>query len=155
VIRRATAAAAAAAAMVLIAPSSVAAVTESSISVKAPKTVKPGKTFTLIADVTFDSRLYNPPYTYLAAGVWRHRGDDPCLKAVPVDRPGWKLLLDHDYDPAVDDPDSLLELSTSLKLQKTGTYRWCGYVYTIEGDILSGETYHPVARGQAKTSVRR
>lgn len=153
--RRAIAAAAAAVAMVLLAPSSVAAVTDSSISVQAPKTVKPGKTFKVIADVTFDPRLYNPPYTYLAAGVWQHRGDDPCLKAVPVDRRGWKLRLDHDYDPDIDDPDNLLELSASLKLTKTGTYRWCGYVYTIEGDILSGETYHPVARAQAKTSVRR
>jgi hypothetical protein len=154
--RRAFAAAAAAAAMVLLATSSAAAVTDSSMSVQAPKTVKPGKTIALTAVVIFDARLHNPPYTYLKAGVWQHRGDDRCLKAVPVDRAGWKELIHHDFYPDVDSSDgSPLELSASVRLKKTGTYRWCGYIYTVESDSYLSETYHPVVRAQARTSVRR
>ena len=154
--RRALAAAAAAAAMVLVASSSAAAVTDSSISVHAPRTIKPGKTIRLSAVVTFDARLHTPPSTYLKAGVWQHRGDAPCLKAVPVDRSGWKLLLHHDFYPEGDDSDdNPLELSKSVKLKRTGTYRWCGYVYTVESDMYLSETYHPVVRAQAMTTVKR
>ncbi len=142
--------------MVLLAPSSAAAVTDSSISIHAPKTVKPGKMFELAAVATFDARLHNPPYAYLKAGVWQHRGTDACLKAVPVDRSGWKLLIHYDFYPEGDESDdNPLELSTSLKLKRTGTYRWCGYVYTVEPDMYLTETYHPYARAQGTTSVRR
>lgn len=154
--RRALAAAAATAAMVLFAPSSAVAVTDSSISVQAPKTVKPGRAFTVSAVATFDSRLHTPPSAYLKAGVWQHRGDDPCLKAVPVDRAGWKELIHYDFYPEGDaSDDSPLELSASVQLKRTGTYRWCGYVYTVESDSDLSETYHPVVRAQARTSVRR
>ena len=141
--------------MTLLAPSSAAAVTDNWIGVAAPKTVKPDKSFKLVAVATFDSRVHDPPYAYLKAGVWQHRGDDSCLKAVPVDRSGWKLLIHYDFYPEGDDSDDYpVEFTKSLK-RKAGTYRWCGYVYTIEYDSSGNVSYHPKARAQAKTIVER
>lgn len=152
--RRATTAAAVAAAIVLLAPSSAVAVVDNSIGLHAPKTAKPDKKFTLTAVATFDSRVHSPPYAYLKAGVWQHRGDDDCLKAVPVDRSGWKLLIHYDFYPAGDGSDDYpVEFTKTLK-RKAGTYRWCGYVYTIEYDSFGNASYHAKARDQAKTSVR-
>lgn len=87
--RRATAAAAAVA-LAILAPSSVAALTEvdgSSIGVQAPKTAKPDKKFEFTVTMAFDDADI-PPNGYLAAGVWQHRGDDSCLKAVPMKSSG-------------------------------------------------------------------
>lgn len=157
---RATAAAAAAVALALIAQPSVAAVTDvddSSISLQAPKTAKPGKKFEVSADITFDHADI-PPYAYLAAGVWQHQGDDRCPKAVPMDssgedKPGWNELYQGTWYPE-DDADYSYGWRTFVK-RTSGTYRWCGYVYTIQSDgTMFGEAYRPVARAQAKTTVK-
>lgn len=70
------------------------------------------------------------------------------------EKPGWKNIYGYDYYPEIDGDDYLLEWDTHLK-RKTGTYRWCGYVHTVESDgTLWGQAYHPVARDQAKTVVK-
>jgi hypothetical protein len=161
--RRATAAAAVAAALVVLAPSSVAAVTEvdgSSINIHAPKTAKPGKKFDFTVNMAFDAADV-PAYGYLKAGEWQHRGDDACPKAVPMkssgeDKSGWKNIDTYDYYPDVDGDNYLLQWDTHLK-RKAGTYRWCGYVYTIQSDgamPVPGQIYTTVDRDQAKTIVK-
>jgi hypothetical protein len=147
-------------ALVILAPSSVAALAQadgSSIGVQAPKTAKADKKFEFTVTMGFDDADV-PAYGYLAAGVWQHRGDDSCLKGVPMkssgaDKSGWKKIYGYDYYPDEDGADYLIEWATHLK-RRSGTYRWCGYVYTIESDgTLFGSTYTPVARDQAKTVV--
>lgn len=161
--RRATAAAAVAAALVVLAPSSVAAVTEvdgSSISIKAPKTAKPAKKFDFTVNMAFDAADI-PSWGYLVAGVWQHRGDDACPKAVPLkssgaDKSGWKNIYRYDYDADNDGDGYLLEWDSQLK-RKAGTYRWCGYMYTLESDgamPVPGYIYTTVDRDQATTVVK-
>ena len=149
---------AAAAAMTLLAPSAAAAFTNNWIGIGAPKSVKAGKAFPLKASASFDSRLYAPPRTYLAAGVWRHAGDEPCLKAVPIERSGWKLIGNtYTFYPRGDASDdySAEFLDTTMRLKSPGAYRWCGYVYTIEYDARANPSYHPKARSDVLTRVRR
>lgn len=48
-----------------------------------------------------------PPWGYLSAGTWQHRGDKPCPPAVPMtrhleDQTGWKSIDGYDYDPEND-----------------------------------------------------
>lgn len=155
---------AAAAALVLLAPPSLAAAAEvaevdgSSIGLHAPKTAKPGKKFDLVVTMAFDAADI-PPYGYLIAGAWQHRGDDACPKAVPLKssgevRSGWKNLYEYDYDPDWDGDQYELEWDTHLT-RKPGTYRWCGYAYTSVSDgSMWGQAYATVARVQAKTIVR-
>lgn len=159
--RRATAALLAAA-LVLLASSSVAAVTEvdgSSISLHAQKTAKPGKKFDVSVSMAFDSADI-PPYGYLKAGAWQHSGGDPCPIAVPLkssgeNKSGWKRIYGYDYYPSLDGDFYHLGWDAHLK-RKTGTYRWCGYMYTVESDgSMWGQAYATVARDQAKTIVKK
>lgn len=158
--RRATAVASAAA-LALLVPSSVAAVAEvdgSSISLHAQKTAKSGKKFDFNVNMAFDAADI-PPYGYLKPGVWQHRGDAPCPKAVPMkssgaDRSGWKNIYGYDYYPSIDGDNYRLGWDTHLK-RKAGSYRWCGYMYTIASDgTMWGQAYTTVARDQARTIVK-
>lgn len=151
------AALAAAAVATLLAPPSAAAFTDNWIGIAAPKAVKAGKAFTLKASASFDSRLYAPPAAYLAAGVWRRSGDEPCLKAVPMDRRGYTEVRRHDFYPTGTSADdySVEFLVERLRLKSPGEYRWCGYVYTTEYDARANPSYHPKARTTALTRVGR
>lgn len=150
--------------LALLQPMAASAVTDvdgSTIGLHAPKTAKPGKTFWLSADIAFDSAEDSPPTTYLSAGVWQHRGDAPCRKAVPMDElgqdlAGWVELYQTTWFPE-DDADEAYTWDQPLR-RKVGTYRWCGYVYTTD-EVFSGgayhATFHVLDRAQARTQVAR
>lgn len=129
------------------------------IGIAAPKTAKPGKAFKVRASASFDPRRYAPPRRYLAAGVWRHRGDDPCARSVPIDRRGWTQVGNvMTFMPrgGPSDAYSFDLLDTTVTLRATGAYRHCGYVYELR---YSGTSYKPeygvLATSSALTRVRR
>lgn len=128
------------------------------IGIGAPKSAKAGRPFALKASASFDPRRYAPPRRYLAAGVWLHRGDDPCPHALPIERRGWTLVGKHDFYPRGDSSDELsIEfIDAKVTLRSAAAHRHCGYVYEIR---YSGRSSHPSyvvkARASALTVVRR
>ena len=129
------------------------------IGVATPKSAKPGKAFKVTARASFDPRRHAPPRRYLAAGVWRHRGDDPCSRSVPIDRRGWTQVGNvATFMPRGGPSDAYAFdlLDTTVTLRVTGAYRHCGYVYELR---YSGTSYKPdygvLATSSALTRARR
>lgn len=128
------------------------------ISVNAARSAKTGKPFTLKAAASFDPRRYAPPRRYLAAGVWRHRGDDRCPRSIPIDRRGWTQVGREDFYPrgGLADELSIQFLDTKVTLRAAGAHRHCGYVYEIRYSGSSSKPdYGVLAKSSALTIVRR
>ena len=130
------------------------------IGIYAPKSAKTGKPFPLKAYASFEPRRYAPPRRYLAAGVWRHRGDDPCPRALPIDRRGWTQVGRLDFYPhpsgGLADELSTEFVDTKVTLRAAGAHRHCGYTYEINySGTSSTPSYAVKARASALTTVRR
>lgn len=128
------------------------------IGVSAPKSARTGRPFALKASASFDHRRYAPPRRYLAAGVWRHRGEDPCPRAVPIERKGWARVGTLDFYPRGGLADELSTefVDTRVALRTPGIHRHCGYVYEIRYSGSSSiPSYAVQARDSAVTTVRR
>lgn len=139
-------------------PASHAASPADWIGVAAPKRAKVGKPFALQASASFDWRRYAPPRRYLAAGLWRHRGDDPCPRAVPIGRRGWSRVGSMDFYPRGGLADELSTefVNTKVTLRAAGAHRHCGYVYEIRySGTSSTPSYGVQAKSSALTIVRR
>jgi hypothetical protein len=128
------------------------------IGVGAPKSARTGRSFALKASASFDHRRYAPPRRYLAAGLWRHRGEDACPRAVPIERKGWTRVGTLDFYPRGGLADELSTefVDAKVTLRVPGIYRHCGYVYEIRySGTSSRPSYAVQARGSAVTTVRR
>ncbi len=129
------------------------------IGVDAPRSAKAGKPFPLKAAATFDWRLHAPYRRYLAAGVWRQRGDDPCPRSLPIGRRGWTQIRPGlDFYPQGGSADDYATefIDTKVTLRAPGAYRHCGYVYDIRPRrTSSGQDYGVLAQASALTRVRR
>lgn len=130
------------------------------IGIYAPKSAKAGKPFPLKASASFEPRRYAPPRRYLAAGLWRHRGDDPCPRALPIGRRGWTQVASYDFSPhpsgGLADEISTEFVDAKATLRAAGAHRHCGYTYEINySGTSSTPSYAVKARASALTIVRR
>jgi hypothetical protein len=118
--------------LVAAVPSAGAVTRENWTGIAVPKTAKPGKLFRIQASASFDPRSSRPPYAYLTAAVYRHRGEDACLKTVPVSRAGWTRVAQLAYTSAYADGYSIVYLDEKVSLPRTGPYRYCAYVFVTK-----------------------